>query len=351
MKKTAKIFLSHSSKDKEFVRRLSNDLQSNDVPVWFDELELKVGDSLNQKIQEGINESGWLGIILSNNSIKSRWVEQELNAAFSKELEQKQVFILPILIEDCEMPIFLKDKLFADFRSDYQKGFDALIRRLVPEPSKYYEEHLTDNLLEEPRFQIVPVERPPQLPKPEDFRVQIVNVRIEGQNSQYSGLYDVVFELDKRPDQDWCNLFDNPSTFSMSIHPAKVNGKLIRWQASEEHIKEKKHWIYDWVEDANNRFRPIAIKRIQIQEDSYRSTQLGGAKIAELESILKGGPEGTLIFPSDEVMVGKCSLRLDNCAAPNNPGPITQVNFENGNIIHTCFSCLDQQLENSKWRT
>lgn len=349
MIKTAKIFISHSSKDKEFARRLSNDLQARNVPVWFDELEIKVGDSLNNKIQEGINESGWLGIILSKNSVQSPWVEQELNAALSKELEKKQVFVLPIVIDECEIPLFLKDKLFADFRTDYDNGLGVLLKRLIPEGSKYYAENVSGDA--GIRSQRTEIERQPLLPKLEDFNIKIIDIRIEGQNAQHSGLYDVAFELDKRPDQDWCQLFENPSTFIVSIHKAHVNGKFIQWSASEEHIKEKKHWIYDWVEDANKRFEPIAIKRIQIQEDNYRKDQLGGAKIAELESILKGGREGTLIFPTDEVMVGKCSLRLDNCAAPNNPGPITQVNFENNNLIHVCFSCLDSQLEDSKWRT
>jgi len=137
MNNSAKIFLSHSSKDKEFVRQLALDLKKNNVPIWFDEWELKVGDSLNKRIGEGIKESGWLGIVISKNSIKSSWVEKELNAGMMTELEKKQVFVLPIVIDNCEIPIFLRDKLFADFRSDYQTGLNALLNRLIPEKSIY----------------------------------------------------------------------------------------------------------------------------------------------------------------------------------------------------------------------
>ena len=341
MNKSAKIFLSHSSKDKDFVRKLANDLKSRQVPIWFDEWELQVGDSLNSRISDGIKESGWLAIVISNNSIKSKWVEKELNAALSEELEKKQVFVLPILIEDCEIPLFLKDKLFADFRKDYNSGLNSLLKRLIPEKASDFAKIVAGR--------DISIERQPKQPKPEELLPTIRDVRIVGRNSDYSGLFDVKFILDKAPDEDWCTLFEHPTTFTLSLHPAKIYGKEIEWMASEDDIKDKKHWIYDWVEDANKRYLPVITSRLKKEEDKYRSTQLESAKIAELESLLKGGREGTLVVISDDIIVGKCSLRLDGCDAPNNPGPITQINFEHQGFIHTCFSCLNKQIDDGKW--
>jgi hypothetical protein len=130
-KKRPKFFLSHSSVDKPFVSRLANDLQGKRVPVWFDRWELKVGDSLTQKIEDGISESSWLAVVLSRNSVKSAWVRKELAAAQALELHNRNVFVLPLLVEDCEIPIFLLDKLYADFRTSYEQGFDSLVRRVV----------------------------------------------------------------------------------------------------------------------------------------------------------------------------------------------------------------------------
>lgn len=132
MKTAQCVFLSHSSQDNEFVRKLAEDLKSQGIQVWFDEWEIKVGDSLNNKIAEGITSSGWLVIILSQNSVKSAWVKKELNAALESELKREQVFILPAIIEDCEIPLFLQDKKFADFRYDYYKGLDELLQPIVP---------------------------------------------------------------------------------------------------------------------------------------------------------------------------------------------------------------------------
>jgi hypothetical protein len=130
-KRLPKVFLSHSSTDKAFVSRLANDLEAKKVPVWFDRWELRVGDSLTQRIQDGIAESSWLAVVLSKTSIHSEWVKKELAAAQALELHQRSVFVLPLVIEDCEIPIFLLDKLYADFRISYEHGFESLVRRVV----------------------------------------------------------------------------------------------------------------------------------------------------------------------------------------------------------------------------
>lgn len=125
------VFLSHSSKDKAFVSRLATDLKSRGIPVWFDQWELKVGDSLTAKIEKGIEASGWLAVVLSTSSATSNWVQKELRAAQARELRDKNVFVLPIVIDDCEIPLFLLDKLYADFRSSYEHGLESLAKCLI----------------------------------------------------------------------------------------------------------------------------------------------------------------------------------------------------------------------------
>jgi hypothetical protein len=125
------LFISYSSKDAKFVGKLANDLVSRGLKVWWDKWMMKVGDSLHKKIQEAITSSAWLGVVLSPNSVSSPWVEKELNSALMKELEQKEVFVLPILYEDCPIPLMLKDKVYADFRSSYQRGLSALLERFT----------------------------------------------------------------------------------------------------------------------------------------------------------------------------------------------------------------------------
>ena len=93
---------------------------------------MKVGDSINKKIQDGISCAGWLAVILSRHSVKSPWVEREISAALVKELELKDIFVLPLLYEDCEIPLFLRDKIYADFRQSFADGLEMLLARVTP---------------------------------------------------------------------------------------------------------------------------------------------------------------------------------------------------------------------------
>lgn len=127
------IFLCHSSKDKVFARKLADDLKKKGIKVWIDEAEIMVGDSLIDKIEEGIEEMEYLGVILSPNSVESNWAKKELNVAITKEIKGKKVKVLPIQYKECKAPAFLQDKKYADFTKNYSQGLSELLERLVPD--------------------------------------------------------------------------------------------------------------------------------------------------------------------------------------------------------------------------
>jgi predicted nucleotide-binding protein len=123
----AHVFVSHSSKDKPFARKLVEALRRHNLNVWIDERELQVGDSIVTGVSEGLKDVGYLVAVLSKASMASRWVQAELNAALMEELSGKGVAVLPVLIEDCEVPPLLKDRVYADFRGDFQAGLQKLL--------------------------------------------------------------------------------------------------------------------------------------------------------------------------------------------------------------------------------
>jgi len=127
--------LSHSSIDKPFVDRLALDLDSLNIGVWYDKWEIKVGDSLIDKIFDGIEENDYLAVILSKNSINSDWVKKELKTAFMKEIRIKKIVILPILLDTCEIPNFLEERKFANFTKEYEIGFSELLEVIDPNNS------------------------------------------------------------------------------------------------------------------------------------------------------------------------------------------------------------------------
>ena len=137
------IFLSHSSEDKEFVRELHKNLSKNGINSWIDEAEIKMGDSLIQKIGEGIEKADYVAIILSPKSIKSNWCQKELEIAITKEIKHGRTSVIPILIEDCKIPPFLEGKKYGDFRTSGKslKGLMELLSILTSGSPKKEHEH------------------------------------------------------------------------------------------------------------------------------------------------------------------------------------------------------------------
>ena len=77
---------------------------------------MQVGDSLIEKIRHGIKHASYLGVVLSPDSVESEWVKREVEIALNEEIGGRRVKVLPILAKTCEVPGFLKGKLYADIR-------------------------------------------------------------------------------------------------------------------------------------------------------------------------------------------------------------------------------------------
>lgn len=121
------VFISYSHADKTFVNKLAAHLVKRNAHVWVDSWELNVGDSIIGRVQEAIQDSSALLVILSKASVQSEWCKKELSAGLMRELDEKRVIVLPVLFEDCEIPIFLREKMYADFREDFDKGVSAVV--------------------------------------------------------------------------------------------------------------------------------------------------------------------------------------------------------------------------------
>lgn len=89
-------FISHASEDKDdIVRELAEALVNNGFKVWYDEFELKIGDSLRKKIDYGLSNANYGIVIVSPSFVKKNWTEYELNGMVAKEMNGHKV-VLPI---------------------------------------------------------------------------------------------------------------------------------------------------------------------------------------------------------------------------------------------------------------
>ena len=83
-------FISHSSKDDEFAKRLHADLQAEGVRCWFAPEDLGIGDKIRPSIEDAIRLHDKLLLILSEHSVNSTWVEDEVESALEKERKAKE---------------------------------------------------------------------------------------------------------------------------------------------------------------------------------------------------------------------------------------------------------------------
>ena len=137
MPECPKVFISYSHKDKKFANRISHYLETNGIPIWMDSREMYIGDSLIQKIRCGLNEAGYVIALISKNSTNSDWVIKELDIAMNQEIENKIIKVLPALLDDSDLPGFLKGKVYLDFRkkNDFSNQCGKIIDRITKDMS------------------------------------------------------------------------------------------------------------------------------------------------------------------------------------------------------------------------
>jgi uncharacterized protein YjbI with pentapeptide repeats len=136
-------FIAYSAKDQVFADRLHADLQKAGVRCWFAPHDLPIGARVWDAIDEAIRLRDKLLVILSEASIASEWVEDEINKAYAEERHRKDFVLFPVRIDDAVMTtsekwaVKLRDQRnIADFRrwhetSSYQRSISRLVRDLT----------------------------------------------------------------------------------------------------------------------------------------------------------------------------------------------------------------------------
>ena len=137
-------FISYSSKDQEFAERLHADLQNQGVRCWFAPHDMRTGDRIRDTIDEQIRVHEKLLLILSESSVSSNWVENEVEAAIDKEKDRKTV-LFPVRIDTADKDSSIawartieRTRHITDFsgwkdHDAYQKAFQRLLRDLKVE--------------------------------------------------------------------------------------------------------------------------------------------------------------------------------------------------------------------------
>lgn len=130
-----KVFISYSHADKTFVDWLINELGQHQVNLWYDNDEIKAGDSIKKKIEEGIEASSTIIIVFSKNSINSDWVQFEYNSALLLNSIKKGIKVITLVIDDVELPSNIAETYLFNF-SNKNRGLvlSLLLKELKSNP-------------------------------------------------------------------------------------------------------------------------------------------------------------------------------------------------------------------------
>lgn len=123
-------FLSYAHEDKDFAERIATELLKAGIDVKIDIWEIKPGDSLIQKIfVEGLSNCDVFLILISNASVRSKWVREELDHAMIKKIEGA-TRIIPLIKEKCEIPHPLRPLLWVDLSVDFDDGIHQVVKTI-----------------------------------------------------------------------------------------------------------------------------------------------------------------------------------------------------------------------------
>ncbi|MEM7084966.1 MAG: TIR domain-containing protein [Bacteroidota bacterium] len=120
-----KIFFSYSRDDSEFVLNLAKELREKGANVWLDQLDIKPGTRWDKSIEDALDASQTVLVILSKTSVESNNVMDEVSYA----LEEGKM-VLPVMLEACDVPFRLRRLQFADFSVSREKGIETLTKAL-----------------------------------------------------------------------------------------------------------------------------------------------------------------------------------------------------------------------------
>lgn len=129
------VFICHASEDKEnVVTPIVDSFKDHGISYWLDRAEINWGDSLIEKINEGLSNSKYVIVVLSDSFLAKRWPQRELNSVLNIEASTGEVKVLPLIVGDARRIIesftLLNDKTYIQWNGEPSGVINALQGRL-----------------------------------------------------------------------------------------------------------------------------------------------------------------------------------------------------------------------------
>ena len=133
-RRSPKFFITHSWRDNNFARRLTDDLKAKGLDGFFDVYSIQPGDNIPSRISSGLDDCDVYIPVLSATAFQSPWCEWEINAAIQLRNTRGRMGrprIIPVVIDDCHslIPVILRPVAYIDFtRGNYADSLQRLLK-------------------------------------------------------------------------------------------------------------------------------------------------------------------------------------------------------------------------------
>lgn len=126
------VFLSYSTKDVDRVIRLAQKLSDDGLAVWLDKWKISPGDNIPLKIEDALEKSRTLLLIMSSNSSRSEWVQLERSAVIFRDPTNETRRFIPIRLDNTEISESLKQFAYVDWRDESDEEYHRLVSACRP---------------------------------------------------------------------------------------------------------------------------------------------------------------------------------------------------------------------------
>jgi hypothetical protein len=126
----ANVFISHRGADIKEAELLANEIRRAGHQVWLDEWKINLGDSIIERINEGLEGAAYVIICYSSAGVTSPWMGREWMSALARQLNGESIRLLPIQLTGGRPPAILADIKHADLVKDWARGVSEIIRSI-----------------------------------------------------------------------------------------------------------------------------------------------------------------------------------------------------------------------------
>ena len=126
----ANVFISHRTADLSQAEALAEELRKAGHQVWIDSWNIQLGDSIVERMNEGLTGAAYVVVCYSSSGVLSPWMSREWMSALARQLQGQGVKLLPALLSGSSPPAILADIKYADLGRDWNSGVAELVRTI-----------------------------------------------------------------------------------------------------------------------------------------------------------------------------------------------------------------------------